>query len=92
MSGPVTGLPDGNRPAFDRAAEVLAAAGLRPMLPHWFVPAGADWGAAMRRCIETLVKCDALLLLPGWRGSRGASLEAEIAERVGIPRYETEGI
>lgn len=85
VAGPVTGVPDLNRPAFDCAAERLEAAGHSPLLPHWFAPAGADWQTAMRRCVETLVRCDGVALLPGWESSRGASLESDLAAGLGMP-------
>lgn len=85
VSGPVTGMADLNRPAFERAAAVLEAAGHSALLPHWFVPPGSDWQSAMRRCVETLARCDGVALLPGWERSRGANAECDLAIAIGMP-------
>lgn len=84
VAGPVTGVRGLNRFAFEDAADQLAELGLRPVVPHWFVPPDAEWRAAMRSCIETLVKCDGVCLLPGWRASRGAQTEYLLAMRLGM--------
>lgn len=85
VAGPVTGMPDLNRRAFDEAADRLGAAGHTPLLPHWFVSPDASWSTAMRRCVETLVKCDGVALLPGWERSRGADVECSLAAAIGMP-------
>ena len=88
VSGPVTGMPGLNRRAFERAAVQLEAAGHTPLVPHWFVPSDAGWQDAMRRSIETLVKCDGVALLPGWQDSKGAVIEFSLARDLGIPVRE----
>jgi hypothetical protein len=44
-----------------------------------------DWW--MRQCIAVLRRCDRLVVLriPGWRESRGVTLEIEFAQTAGIP-------
>lgn len=49
----------------------------------WKMP----WRLAMNLCIKMLVDCDAVLLLPDYRQSKGALLEFDIARRLGIKRY-----
>lgn len=88
ISGPVTGMPDLNLPAFERAADLATSLGKTPLVPHWFVPAGASWEEAMRRCVETLAKADELWALPGWRESRGARIEVALAKELGIECME----
>lgn len=53
--GPVTGIEDDNRPAFEDARTELRDAGYYVNIPHDFVPAGTSWEAAMRRSIRFLV-------------------------------------
>ena len=83
--GPVTGYPEDNRASFEAAALVLERAGYDAYVPHWFIPAGTDWQAAMRRSIEMLVKCDGVAALDGFGASKGARIEADIATGIGMP-------
>ena len=83
--GPVSGIENDNRPAFEEAALELERAGYDACVPHWFIPAGTDWELAMRRSVEMLVKCDGVAALDGFGQSRGARLEADLAAGIGIP-------
>jgi hypothetical protein len=47
-----------------------------------------QWGDYMRRCLPALCAADYVLLLRGWSGSRGASLEKTIADEIEIPVFE----
>ena len=85
ISGPMTGMPDLNFPAFHRAASQLRAAGFEVVNPADINPdVGADWQQCLRADIVALMACDTLALLPGWEASQGAHLELHIAHRVGI--------
>lgn len=85
ISGPMTGLPGLNFPAFHAAASDLRAQGLDVVNPADF---GADdglaWADYLRMDIRALVDCDAVHMLPGWRGSKGARLEHHIAVELGF--------
>lgn len=39
----------------------------------------------MRTCLEGLLKCDAILMLPNWQYSEGAKVEKLVAESIGLP-------
>ncbi len=84
LSGPMTGLPDYNRPAFNRAAEFLRKQGHTVWNPaeefdsEYILPRKIY----MRRDIEALLKCDAVVMLEGWQNSAGARLEFEIAKEL----------
>lgn len=82
VAGPVTGKPHRNIEAFESAERSIRIGmpDATVLLPHWFVASDADWCKAMRASIETLIKCEAVALLPGWQESRGATIEAEIAD------------
>ncbi len=39
--------------------------------------------------LAMLAKCDAVVLVPGWERSTGTQAEIELANRLGIPVYES---
>ena len=41
--------------------------------------------------LELLRRCDAVMLVPGWRGSSGTCGEVEEAHRLGLPVFESIG-
>lgn len=85
ISGPMTGLPELNFPAFNAAAFRLRAAGFSVVNPAELCPdPAADWSQCMRADIKALCDCDVIALLPGWEDSKGAHLEVHIAHRIGI--------
>ena len=85
LSGPMTGLPELNFPAFHAAAALLRAEGREVVNPAEItLDATADWHACMRADVAALATCDAIALLPGWHTSRGAQLELHIAHRLGL--------
>lgn len=85
ISGPMTGLPDLNFPAFHAAAEQLRSRGFEAVNPAEIcTDTDGDWFACMRADIRALCDCDALALLPGWADSKGAHLELHIAHRLGL--------
>jgi len=45
----------------------------------------------MRADLRALLDCDAIFMLPGWRESRGATVEHAVAVACGIPVLEKEG-
>ncbi|WP_206831642.1 DUF4406 domain-containing protein [Alicyclobacillus fructus] len=87
LSGPMTGLPHGNRPAFMEAAQALRARGLTVVNPAEYGSPEDDWYAAMRRDIRMLMDADAVVTLPGWERSRGARLEVYVASQLNMPVY-----
>jgi nucleoside 2-deoxyribosyltransferase len=84
VAGPITGMPEGNRPAFDLAAALLRKSGFQPVIPHDICPNAANWEDAMRSDIPVLCTCDAIALLPGHEKSRGARLEHAVARELGL--------
>ncbi|NOV25910.1 DUF4406 domain-containing protein [Cupriavidus necator] len=85
IAGPMSGIPLLNFPAFHEAARALRAEGHDVVNPAEInADPSAGWLECMRADIRELVTCDAIYLLPGWEKSRGARLEAKIAEGLGF--------
>lgn len=86
LAGPMTGLPNHNFDLFEKVADALRAKGLDVLAPHDKNKHLAEgereqmgrnhW---IRLDLRDLLKCDALILLPGWENSAGARRELDIA-------------
>lgn len=97
VSGPMTGLPDYNLPAFEEAADKLRAAGYGVCNPGRrgvirTTSGGTseasdsyEWRDYMRAAIRDLLDCDAVAVLPGWEHSKGSRLEVTIASDLDMP-------
>jgi hypothetical protein len=93
----MTGLPEHNYPAFNQAAEQLRAKGYTVVTPTEVgndleAKLGAErfslsYQAYMMANIIALLNCNAIVLLPGWRNSRGARLERHIAQVLGFDEF-----
>ena len=90
LAGPMSGYPEHNFPLFHSVAEQLRRHG-----HDVFNPAENKDGATLqprafylRLDIPALLECEGLVLLPGWRASRGASLEVWLAIDLGMPIYK----
>ena len=83
ISGPMTGLPDYNYPAFHDAAARLKTNGFDPVSPTSIGQHdGWTWDDYMARAIELQKGCDGVYMLP-WRRSRGATVEFYVAQALG---------
>lgn len=96
ISGPMSGLPDLNYPAFDAAQKYFKEAGwevqnpaeigrnadaMRALIPG--MPP-LEWKHYMLGDFAALAACDAIALLPGWEKSKGATLELMFATFCGL--------
>jgi hypothetical protein len=95
VAGPMTGLPEFNFPAFDRAAETLAGQGHTVLNPAQmdrdvgFDPLStpvdnAFLRDALRRDLSAICDADAIAMLPGWERSGGARIEWMLAAHLGL--------
>jgi hypothetical protein len=81
----MTGLPDLNYPAFEAAAAWLRQHGYEVVCPtENGLPADATWNEHMRVDLRMLLDCSGIVLLPGWRKSKGARLEYHNAKELGM--------
>jgi len=87
LSGPMSGLPDNNYPAFLRLEEALKqfpqlevmnpARNLKPTDPSW-----VNW---MRLSLKQVAEADAIILMKGWTESKGANAELKVARYLELP-------
>lgn len=102
IAGPMSGHEDWNFPAFFEAEEKLKELGYETLNPATNDGAslevaiqnaisardsGATWSSYMRRDLSNLCLSDAVCVLPNWKSSKGASLEVQVAQALGIPIY-----
>lgn len=99
ISGPMSGYPEFNYPAFRAAAERLRTRGF--YAPHDVVsPAEIDHGPGapgsypsehyLRNDLRHLIDCEVIALLPGWGESIGARCEVAIALTLGMGFVDAE--
>lgn len=85
IAGPMTGLPGLNFHTFNAAAAEYRARGYVVENPVEINPdPTAEWADCMRADLTALVKCDVIVMLPGWDKSRGATLEHHVASALGL--------
>lgn len=87
LSGPMTGYPEFNFPEFHRVAKVLRDMGYAVISPAELGEV-EGWTHAdyLRRDIGVLAtRCSEIVMLPGWRESKGACAELEAARWFGYP-------
>ena len=99
LAGPMRGYKLFNFPRFNKTARYLRQHGYRVVNPaeldlaNGFHPAAKVSTRSLKhfmvRDILSLVKCQAVFLLPNWRRSRGAKAEVAFAISVNLPVYET---
>ena len=85
VSGPMTGYPDLNFPAFNAAADKLEAEGWDVENPaDKGIVEGWEWEDYLRYDVKKVSDCDAIYLLVGWEESKGSRLEWYIASALGL--------
>ncbi|WP_109367495.1 DUF4406 domain-containing protein [Ochrobactrum soli] len=96
LSGPMTGLPEFNYPAFHRVARELRASGHYVYNPAEFPFDGAmeDYpirDAMAAHCAFLCQFADTIVLLSGWKASKGAGIELSLAHYLGLHVVEWRG-
>lgn len=100
--GAVTGIPNDNRPEFERVRWTLKGVdGIGKVgIPHDYIEDMFEdditWVGAMRISIAAMLGLhteyihdfayDGIAMLDGWENSKGAVIEHDLAEALGIPR------
>lgn len=87
LSGPMTGYPDYNRPAFFAAEQSLSTVLDADFInPARITPskAGNQWHDYMRSSLKGMLDAEVIYMLNGWEASRGAKIELELAKELGM--------
>lgn len=93
LAGPMTGYEDFNKPAFRAEAARLRGLGFEIVNPAELNEGNdGDWLACMRVDIRALIDCDGVALLDGWEHSEGATLERDIAHRLGLACFRAKSL
>lgn len=90
VAGPMTGYPELNYPKFAEVSARLRKMGFEVVSPAELNPITTPYREAMINDILALVHCDHIVMLDGWEKSKGATLEHQIADVLGIERIELE--
>lgn len=94
LAGPMTtvGPPDYNYPRFVELSEDLESQGWAVHNPatSYNGRTDLDYRLYMSAAINLLMQADAIALMEGWEDSRGAKMEALIAQRLGLDFYNAE--
>jgi hypothetical protein len=85
VAGKVTDLPYGEVFAkFKLKQAELEAEGYFVLNPCDFIAETEDWDKAMRIAVMLLASSGTIALIPDWRDSKGARLEFELSQPLGL--------
>lgn len=93
IAGPMSGIEGYNFEMFDKFAGELRRRNLQIVSPAEIArkmpgePGDLHYTEYLREDLFHLLECDALILLPCWRQSRGARMEQNIAEILNMHIY-----
>lgn len=83
ISGPMSGLPNYNRDAFNTAEIELMMRGYEVFNPARIRDADSlAYDVLISYCLQQLMGCDVVAILPEWQMSRGSVLEIATASMV----------
>ena len=89
ISGPMTGYPDDNKPAFRQMEHALKAkTGCKVLSPAYFED-GLSREFMMTEDIKMVLECTHMVMLTGWSKSKGALCEFNVAQETGKTIYQS---
>jgi hypothetical protein len=91
IAGPMTGLPSFNYPKFHAQAKLLRGLGYEVVSPaelhELSTPEEGRWVEYMKIALAALLSCDSIYCLNDWSHSRGAKLEWQVAQALGLAMF-----
>ncbi len=87
LSGPMTGLPDYNRAAFDMRAEAFKKLGYSVLNPAEIsVTHGTDkaYSFYLKRALRMMLEADVVYVFGNWKNSKGVFVELYVARMLGM--------
>lgn len=92
ISGPMTGVKNHNYPVFEQAESVLRSAGYEVVSPRFdedgnlydFEANPQKYEYYVKIGLRKMLTCDAVAILDGWMGSKGAKREVQVADWCGM--------
>ena len=85
ISGPITGVPG----AISAEQDLRELGFCNIINPRFmFEGTGLGYNDIMKHCLDLVCSADAVILLPGWKHSRGAQMELGAAYALRLPVYE----
>lgn len=86
ISGAISGIPFHMvTDQFNKAEAELVEKGYEPVNPlNNGIERSASWLDHMRADIKMLLDCDAIYMLVGWPDSKGAIIEKQLAQNLGL--------
>lgn len=92
LAGPMRGIPEFNVPAFNAAAADLRSRGFVVFSPPELdleidnaIDGNRTSSDYMERDLPYVCRADAVVVLDGWRKSKGAQIETWVARKLGKP-------
>lgn len=89
IAGPIAGVPEYYKP-FEHMEDALTGWGFVALTPTR-LPQGLTDAAYMRIDMAMMDTADAVVFLPGWQHSKGATLEHEYCKYTGKPHMHFDG-
>jgi nucleoside 2-deoxyribosyltransferase len=90
LSGPMTGIENYNHELFDRVAAEFRLVGFEVCSPAEFFDGDVtrERKEYMREAMTYILEADTVVLLPGWENSKGARIEAAVAQELDLNMVE----